>query len=78
MLGLIGGLITTAITFGVLIGVAAMFVTTLLGVVRGSEDRLARRTGNRVFMLGVTVAWGFLTVAIAWMVIDMAGHIFRA
>ena len=69
----VGLLISVAVTLAVIVGVIGLFVTTLLGAVRGPEERLANRPWTRVFLLFVSAGLGVMIVGMVYGVARMLG-----
>lgn len=70
---LIGVLISVLVTLAVIGGVAGLFVTTLMGALRGPNERLANRPWTRVFLLFVSAGLGVMIVGMLYGVARMVG-----
>lgn len=75
-MGVIGILISVAVTLAVAVGVGALMVTTILGAVRGLSERQANRPWARVFMLLVSLGLGVMLFGLGYSVGEMLSHLF--
>lgn len=69
----LGMLISVAVTLAVIVGAAALLVTTVLGAVRGPNERLANRPWTRVFLLFVSAGLGVMILGMVYGVARMLG-----
>lgn len=69
----VGMLISVLVTLAVIGAVIGLFVTTLIGAVRGPNERLANRPWTRVFLLFVSAGLGVMILGMVYGVARMLG-----